>query len=199
MRNRAPRKIRPAASALALLLLSAGAAWAGPEDAGKRPRTDARVVKDLTARNGAAASRAAGEVRLRGARMIPHLMKLKGDRRCFFGDMALGSHVGGSFRLAPANGRGCDGESSSSTVEVAALFLIEAVYRDDLEFAQGATLAQWDARGEQRTDVKLNGRELIERAWADAERWFKEFEREGLDALRARGRAPFDKARVGFY
>jgi hypothetical protein len=189
----------------ALLLLAACAAGArgqaasyGPR-AARSPRTDAQVIRDLTARDEGRASRAAGEVGLRGARMIPHLMRLKGDRRCFFGDMALGSHVGGSYRLMPEKADGCYEESSSSTVEVAALFLFEAVYRDDLKFAQGATLARWDEKGEQRTGVKLNGRELVGRAWADAERWFKDFEREGLEALRARGRGPFDKKRVGFF
>lgn len=50
-----------------------------------------------------------------------------------------------------------------------------------------------------RTDIKYNGRELLTRAWAVTEQWFKEFEREGLEALRAKDRGPLAGTRLGFY
>jgi hypothetical protein len=171
-----------------------GARKSRPADA-----SDARVIKDLTAADRRKAARAVHEVLARGGRMIPHLLRLKGDRRCFFGDWELGTHVGGSFRFTPLKRDQCYEESSASTVEVAALFLIESVYRNDLKFAQGATLAEWKTGGEERMDVEKNGRELLERAWVVTERWSKEFEREGLESLRAKDRGPFAGTRLGFY
>ena len=193
MGERAFRKIPLAATVLLLLACVPGAQEA------RAALSDAQVVRDLAAGDEGKASRAVREVLARGGRMIPHLLKLKGDRRCFRGDMALGSHAGCSFRLMPEKDEHCYEASSSSTVEVAALFLIESVYRNDLKFAQGATLAEWKAGGGERTDVRKNGRELLERAWAATEGWFGEFEREGLEALRAKGRGPFAGTRLGFY
>jgi hypothetical protein len=184
----APRSLAQQAQQLPF---AAAAAAASP--------SDEQVVKDLTARNEKKASAAVREVMLRGGRMIPHLLKFKGDHRCFFGDMELGSHAGCSIRLMPVKGVGCFEEHYSSTLEVAALFLIESVYRNDLEFAQGATLIERDTDGQQRLDVKYNGREVIARAWGATELWFKEFEREGLEALRARDRGPFGETKLGFY
>ncbi|MFN2480839.1 MAG: hypothetical protein ABR554_05070 [Pyrinomonadaceae bacterium] len=193
-----------------VLLLLAGAGAAGGRQASNRPvalsaattASDAQVIKDSIGTNRDKASRAAREVVRRGGRMIPPLLKLKGNRQCFFGDMALGSHAGCSVRFMPRKSKksnGCYEVSSSSTLEVAALFLIEAIYRNDLEFAQGATLAEWEADGGARTDVKYNGHELLTRAWAATEQWYKEFDREGLEALRVKDRGPFAGTRLGFY
>jgi hypothetical protein len=203
MPSRVFSKTLPVASIL-LLACAAAARAQGAADQSRAPAasasvSDAQVIKDLTATNRDEASQAVREVVRRGGRMIPLLLKLKGDRRCFFGDMALGSHDGCSLRSVPQKKSKCYEERSASTVEVAALFLIEAIYRDDLEFAQGATLAEWDADGGARTDIKYNGRELLARAWAVTEQWFKEFEREGLGALRAKDRGPFAGTRLGFY
>src|SRR2546430_17648533 len=131
--------------------------------------------------------------------MIPLLLKLKGNRQCFFGDMAIGNHTGCSFRFVPKKSNKCYEQNSASTVEVAALFLIESIYRNDLEFAQGATLAEWEADGGARTGIQYNGRELLARAWATVEQWYREVEREGLAALRARDRGPFAGTRLGFF
>jgi hypothetical protein len=161
--------------------------------------SDAQLIKDLTSTNEQAASQSVSEIVRRGGRIVPQLVKLKGSRQCFFGDMALGSHAGGSFRFMPEKRNKCYEDSSASTIEVAALFLIEAIYRNDLKFAQGATLAEWRDNGEERTDVEKNGRELLARAWTLAERWAKELEREGLDSLRAKDRGPFAGTRLGFY
>ena len=210
MTNRAFGTFHASATALLLLLPCAAAAPAqeaarhAPAAAGTiaaAPLSDERIVKDLTAADGATATRAVGEVLARGGRMIPHLLKLKGDRRCFAGDMALGSHAGCSLRFAPDDrAKGCYESSGSSTVEVAALFLIESVYRGGVKFAQGATLVEWEAGGGgQRTDVEYNGRGVIARAWAAAERWSREVEREGLEGLRAKERGPFADTRLGFY
>ncbi|MDQ3908534.1 MAG: hypothetical protein M3268_09340 [Acidobacteriota bacterium] len=190
-----------------VLLSLAGAAGAGARQPQTRPAapaasesvSDAQIAKELAGTNKDKASRATREVVRRGGRMIPLLMELKGNRQCFYGDMALGSHAGCSARFMPKKRDGCYEASYSSTIEVAALFLIEAVYRNDLEFAQGATLADWEASGEVRTDIKYNEHELIARAWAAAEVWRKELDREGLDALRAKESGPFAGTRIGFY
>ena len=189
--SRVFRKVAPAAAVLLLLACAAPASAA--------PSSDRQVVEDLTGANRRKAARAVHEVLARGGRMVSLLLKLKGDRRCFFGDLELGSHNGGSYRIVPDRRDRCYETSSASTVEVAALYLIEAVYRNDLKFAQGATLAEWKPNGEERTDVEKNGRELIARAWAVTEKWFGEFEREGLEALRAKERGPFAGTKLGFY
>ena len=202
MQNRTFSKALVVAAALLL-----GSSGARGQDAGNQPRaasmsatvSDAQVIKALTATNEDKATRAVREVMKRGGRMIPLLLGLKGNRRCFFGDWALGSHAGCSARSVPKRSSKCYEESSSSTIEVAGLFLIESIFRNNLEFAQGPTLAEWEADGGARTDIKYNGRELLARAWTVTEQWFKEFEREGLEALRAKDRGPFAGTRLGFY
>ena len=205
MSNRVLRKTTQAAFVLLLLASCAGVARAqgssyAPRDAAAVRLSDAQVIKDLTGGSEKKASRAVHEVLARGGRMIPLLLKLKGDRRCFMGDWELGSHAGCSSRMAPNKRNRCYEWNNASTVEVAALYLIEAVYRNDLKFAQGATLMERDpADGQQRLDVKMNGREVIARAWATAEKWFAEYGHEGLEALRAKERGPFAGTRLDFY
>jgi hypothetical protein len=206
MANRVLRRTTQAAPALLLLLACAAGARAqgssyASRDAAAARMSDAQVMKELTGGSEKKASRAVHEVMARGGRMIPLLLKLKGDRRCFYGDWELGSHAGCSSRMAPGRRDMCYEWNNASTVEVAALYLMEALYRNDLEFAQGATLMERDPEdtGQQRLDVKLNGREVIARAWETAEKWFAEFGRESLEALRAKDRGPFAGTMLGFY
>ena len=205
MANRVLRKTTQAACVVLLLAACAGGARAPGSPVGPRGEvaarlSDAQVVKDLTGSSEKKAARAVHEVLARGGRMIPLLLKLKGDRRCFYGDWELGSHAGCSSRMAPNKRNQCYEWSNASTVEVAALYLIEAVYRNDLEFAQGVTLIERDPEdGQQRLDVKMNGREVIARAWGTVEKWFAEFGHEGLEALRAKERGPFAGTKLGFY
>src|SRR5436309_3402335 len=113
--------------AVASMLMLTGAIGARAQEVANRahapvassPVPDEQVIKDLTATNEDKASQAVREVMQRGGRMIPLLMKLKGNRRCFFGDMALGSHAGCSYRFMPEKGNKCYEQSSVSTVEVA--------------------------------------------------------------------------------
>jgi hypothetical protein len=205
MSNRVLRKTTQAACVVLLLAACAGGARAQgssfrSRDAAVAHLSDAQVVKDLKGSSEKKASRAVHEVMARGGRMIPLLLKLKGDRRCFYGDWELGSHAGCSSRMAPNKRNQCYEWHNASTVEVAALYLIEAVYRDDLKFAQGVTLIERDPEdGQQRLDVKMNGREVIARAWETVERWFAEFGHEGLAALRAKKRGPFAGTKLDFY
>jgi hypothetical protein len=205
MANRVLRKTTQAACVVLLLAACAGVARAQgspfrPREAPAGRLSDAQVVKDLTGGSEKKASRAVHEVMARGGRVLPLLLKLKGDRRCFMGDWELGSHAGCSVRMRPNKRNQCYEWGSASTVEVAALYLIEAVYRNDLEFAQGVTLIERDPEdGQQRLDVKKNGREVIARAWGTVEKWFAEFGREGLEALRAKERGPFAGTKLDFY
>ncbi|MBC7912342.1 MAG: hypothetical protein H7Y30_17675 [Pyrinomonadaceae bacterium] len=130
----------------------------------------------------------------RGQKMIPLLAQLKGNKNFYHG-RTLG-------RILPSDTqRGIgkedtpeNNDGSIVTVEVAALYLISAIYHANIEFAYRAYLTDG-------TPVELfeyNSPAEIAKAWEATEAWMGRLEREGLDSLYGKGLSPLNNSGVVF-
>ncbi len=168
-----------------------------------RNMTDAEVIEALASDDRDLVERAVSEVMLGGERLIPLFVKLKGDRRCFAAIRKLGEWGPGNIRFDPRNRELCAKDPDAITVEVAALFLISAIYYNDLEFATPPSLCDraspHDNRGYRCAGDKSNTRERVEKAWIAVEKWISEIETNGIESLRERKRDPLAGSEIAFY
>src|SRR5678815_4140284 len=99
-------------------------------------RSDSELINELSSPRGA--TFAVDEIIHRGARMIPLLLNLKGDQRPAFA--ALGHHLSATPTMVAINPSDVH-PGRTLTMEVAALYLICAIYYDTVEFAQSPYLS----------------------------------------------------------
>jgi hypothetical protein len=134
------------------------------------------------------------EILHRGARMIPLLLKVKGDQRPAYA--GLGHHLSATPTIVARNPSDVV-PGKTLTMEVAALYLICAIYHNTVEFAQSPYL----------TDLKLpvgkrdalNSPELVARAWQSVEEWSKRLDRTTLEKLRSLKDDPLKGSDVAFW
>jgi hypothetical protein len=127
-------------------------------------RSDSEVINELSSPRGGAS--AVDEIIHRGPRMIPLLLKAKGDQRPAFA--ALGHHLSATpTRIASNPSDVVPGETL--TTEVAALYLICAISHNTVEFAQSPYLT--DLRLPSGKRKGLNTPDLVARAWQSVEEW----------------------------
>lgn len=197
--------IQISAAALLLLVGCPCYGWAALPKQEKESRwtaqTDREVVQRLGSRDPDESYEAARQIFRRGERMIPLLVDLKGDRRPFARGF-LGHSSSGDFAFLP---EGDDWEEGRIvTVEVAALYLISAIYFEDFHFGFSGYLK--DVTGRQSeciTDSKgewprSNSRERVERAWSSLESWMAQYSKEGLASLRGHKHHPLAGSGLGF-
>jgi hypothetical protein len=157
-------------------------------------KTNEQVVGMLQSRDRELATQAVYEIMRRGEPMIPFLMRLKGDARMFQGK-ELGDPR--SSRLVPLDVvKGRVSQESIVTNEVAALYLISAIYYGNRLFAS-CWLADASLPREERRPQ--NSSYLIAKAWEAVENWANELKKENLDSLRAKKFHPLKSSGVAFY
>lgn len=134
------------------------------------------------------------EIIHRGVRMIPLLLNVKGDQRPAFA--ALGHHLSATpTRVAINPSDVVPGETL--TMEVAALYLICAIYHNTVEFAQSPYLT--DLRLPVGKRDALNSPELVARAWQSVEEWNRRLERTTIKKLRSSKDDPLHGSGVAFW
>jgi hypothetical protein len=159
---------------------------------------DKRVVAYLTSRDSSEAAEAVNEIMKRGERMIPLLANNKGDGRPFCGITKLGEWSSGTV-VTFDKSEPCK-NSTGTTVEVASIFLICAIYYDDIEFASPPLLCDYPSPSMDGSCGPVgNNQERINKAWASVEKWIDEFQREGIDSLRSKEKSPLSGSKVSFY
>jgi hypothetical protein len=163
--------------------------------------TDAELVEMIASRQWDQRTAAAEEIVKRGERMIPLLIKRKGDKRALAGDFTSGDGGSAVAISVPTGNESNDRilmkEGKFVTVEVAALYLITAIYWDSLNIAQGPYLTDLSLPEIKRREA--NTEKLIKRAWKSVDSWVKALNKEGMDALRAKKHAPLDDGNLGFW
>lgn len=163
--------------------------------------TDTQLVERLAAPEPATANAAVDEVLSRGERMIPLLMKLKGDRRYFNGSLARGSEESSTSIPAPSSdpkvNRWLLKRGKLVTVEVAALYLVTAIYRGTLNIADSPYLTDLSLPGFKQRQGNTTG--LIKRAWRSTTAWQKRLAAAGLAKLKADDDDPLKAASVRFW
>ena len=155
-------------------------------------KADAELIEALSSVRGSVG--VTDEILQRGARMIPLLLKVKGDQRPAFA--ALGHHLSATpTRIAPTP---ADVEPGKTlTMEVAALYMICAIYYNTVEFAQSPYLT--DLRLPARKRDALNTPDLIARAWQSVEEWSSRVDVTTIQKLRERKDDPLKGSEVEFW
>jgi hypothetical protein len=134
------------------------------------------------------------EIVHRGARMIPLLLNVKGDERPAFA--GLGHHLSATPTMVAVNPSAVV-PGKTLTMEVAALYLICAIYHDTVEFAQSPYLT--DLRLPVGKRNALNTPELMARAWQSVEEWSRRLDRTTIKELRSRKDDPLQGSGVAFW
>jgi hypothetical protein len=190
-------------SSLAILFLASTVcsqqAGKGGQDVSQM--SDEQLASALAVKKKAEAIRVIEEVMKRGERMIRPLTALKGNHQCFYGAVKLGDwRSDGTVRVTRSDEYPCFSREYAVTVQTAALFLISAIYHDDLEFAEPPILCDFrQGENEDRCSDHGNTSTRIATAWAATEKWIKEqLDVNGLDALRIKEHAPLDHSGVSF-
>jgi hypothetical protein len=165
----------------------------GNEQKTMQDRTDEQVIVALSSQDSGRSHQAVEEVMKRGERMIPLLMHSKGNTQAFYG-YGLGNHSSAFLLPSPTGNKKLD-EGSIITVEVAALYLISAIYHETLEFAEAPYLTD----GTHVRQQKFNTRKRVAAAWASVEKWAQALKGERLESLRSIQRSPLKDSIVHFW
>jgi len=160
-------------------------------------KDDRELIEALTSRDAAIADTAAREVFTRGDRMFPLLLALEGNSQPFPGTALYNPR---SSIVYPLPGHGTLTETQServTTLEVAALYLISAIYHGNLHFSSGALLVDQNIA---RSDRKArNAKEYLKRAWESTRNWMTTYKRNDLAFMRSQKLDPLDEAKLAWY
>jgi hypothetical protein len=187
-------KTRIICAALSICFVAALAKGAGNDSQSQTQvitKSDSELIDELSRRGGALA---VDEIIHRGARMIPLLLKVKGDQRPAYA--ALGHHLSATptrFAINPSDVV----PGKTLTMEVAALYLICSIYYNTVEFAQSPYLT--DRRLPVRKRDALNTPKLVARAWQAVDEWNKRLDHSTIEKLRSLKDDPLQGSGVGFW
>lgn len=144
------------------------------------------------------ATKAALEIFKRGKTMIPHLMNLKGVKSIYEG-YCLNDYKGGVGVSKPSDETSPkDADVDNGwyvTVEVASLYLISAIYYKNISFAQVPHLTGNKYVKGRRYNIPKR----VRKAWKATEKWFKKFEKKGIEKLRQSNEFPLKTTEIHFY
>lgn len=188
-------KTRIICAALSICFVAALAKGAGNDSqlqTGVITKSDSELIEALSSYRGSVG--VTDEIIHRGARMIPLLLKVKGDQRPAYG--ALGHHLSATpTRIAISPSDVVPGKTL--TMEVAALYLICSIYYNTVEFAQSPYLTDLKLPAAKRDG--LNTPELVARAWRSVEDWSKRLDHSTIQKLRALKDDPLHGSDVHFW
>ena len=167
-------------------------------DTSLEPISDLHIISSLTSKNIQEANQAAHAALQRGISLLPQLLAYQGDRRIYAGTALLNPR---SSILLPIEVAGFPIPESemerATTLEVAALYLISAIYYNKLPFANAPLLVDKTAnRGEREA---RNRKEYLEWGYKSARQWFQECQKRGLEALRQERLDPLAYAKLSWY
>lgn len=155
--------------------------------------SDDEIISALSSQIPLEAHHGVKEIFHRGERMIPLLLKRKGDKREFHG-YGFGNPLSAFYVFTPQqNTRVAKG--SVITVEVAALYLISGIYYKTLEFAEAPYLTD----GSNVRNLNFNTSKRVSAAWASVEKWSRSLEKAGMQSLRSTGHSPLKGSLVYFW
>lgn len=154
---------------------------------------DQDVIAMLSNRNTESAHMAVEEIMRRGDRMIPLLLRCKGNKSFFYG-YGLGHRLSSFVIPFPVKDTEIN-DGSFITVEVAALYLISSIYHKTTEFAEAPYLSD----GKPVSWQRFNTPERVSEAWESTEKWIEAFTSEGIETLRSRRLSPLSHSKVRFW
>jgi hypothetical protein len=155
--------------------------------------SDDELLKTLESRDQETAHGAVVEIMRRGEPILPVLLRLKGNKKFFYG-YGLGHHNSAMLIPLPTGNRKSD-EGRVITVEVAGLYLISAIYHESLEFSHAPYLTD-------DTPVKMqryNTSARVTKAWQSVSNWYERVKLQGLERLRSQQDSPLKGSGLRFY
>lgn len=155
--------------------------------------SDKQIIELLASTKSEDAIAASEEIFLRGGIMIPLLIELEGNDKCFYGLKGLGEWN----RSGLSRSVDCLNSDSKVSVETAALFLIQAIFYEDLKFASPPLLCDFSYKTLTCGEVG-NTVERKKKAWKATKKWFSLLEIQGIDYLRERNNDPFKNSGLSF-
>ncbi|MDQ3800416.1 MAG: hypothetical protein M3384_13290 [Acidobacteriota bacterium] len=154
--------------------------------------SDENLVLKLSSKDHREATQAAIEIFKRDEKLLPSLLKLKGNKSSYNG-YCLGDPEGADFFLTSIDDQNSN-DGSRVTVEVAALYLISAIYYENIAFANVPYLT-----GNGRiVDFQYNTAKRVNKAWKATERWYKKMDQQGLQKLRQIKQFPLKTTKIHF-
>ena len=128
--------------------------------------------------------------------MIHLLLKLEKNSKCFYGIKAIGNwDTPGLVRAIPS----CiEGSDYRVTIETASLFLISAIYYEDLKFADPPILCEFSVE-EKSCDEVGNTPQRIMKAWRSTKNWNKLLKNKGFSYLSKKGLGPLINSGLTFF
>ncbi len=175
-----------------MLVASPGCMW-GAQDTARMDSSpaDQRTLQDMGSSDHNVATQAVQKAFDDGEASIAWLVGCQGDHRPYPGK-PFGRKLSSTLMLYPENAAS---ELWPISVEVACLYVLQAIFDDDMEHASSMlltdhTLPVMDRRAK-------NTPKLVERAWREVVTWYSEYKKEGLKSTRIRSRSPLSD--VGFW
>jgi len=161
---------------------------------GMQEKTNEQVISMLQSRDRELATQAVYEIMKRGEPMIPLLMSQKGDTKLFNGKELGDPRSSKSIPLQVVKNK--VSQELIITNEIAALYLISAIYYGNRVFASAYLVDASLPPTERRPQ---NSPTLIAKAWESVENWASELKKENLDSLRAKKFNPLKNSGVSFF
>ena len=156
------------------------------------------LMQKLTSERPAEADAAVANILHRGAEMVPWLLRLRGHREPFAGDSLLNPR---SSILLPKSIPGFSIPESEKyrmvSVEVAAIYLVSALQRGDIHFAQAPLLVDTAEAPPKR--LVANTPERVARAFDAAQQWYQTRITLGRDPLSSRDTDPLAASGLRWY
>jgi hypothetical protein len=177
---------------VAALVILAGVALTGCTTAACHEQL---LVRQLGSNDVATATTASKMLLTCGSKGIETLATLRGDARLYYG-RPPGDRNSAFLTVAPESADKI-GRERAVSVEVAALYLINAIYFGDPEFAQSAYLTDNSLPPVERT--ARNSQERIDAAWSSVDRWLSEYRGRGLRSMRRRRVDPLFFTSIRFW
>ncbi len=162
--------------------------------------TDEQLYRDvLSSTDFLKAESAGNEFFRRGEKVLPFLLSKKGDNNLFFGGfLKKGSSASSEMITIPSNNMKNNERLLKSgdlrSMEVMALFLINAIFHESLNFSQTPNLHYETSEGYPKV---ANKPKLIKKAWKAVDKWAIKLKAEGLPELQRKEIAPLDLERDG--
>lgn len=162
--------------------------------------SDTEVVAMLSGQDGDKVDVAIEKILVRGERMIPVLVGLRGDDRPFYGVLKKDSNFA-TEGYAPTGNKKEDEalikKGKMVTVEVAALYLLTAIFYESLDIAQSPYLT--DASLPAKDRRAANTEEVVRKAWMGVDNWMVMLSNTTLSSLRKDNEHPLKNAKVRFW
>ena len=158
------------------------------------------LIAGLLSKDSTEVTESGKEIFKRGEKMLPLLMKLKNNKSITEASVWFNPHIPHGIRAPVEDATPEDIEEGIKqgyyvTTEATALYLISAIYYNNLNFAQVAYLK--GNRYVKRS--RHNTPERIAKAWKSTEKWYRELNKKGLEKLRKEKSSPLKSTKAHFY